>query len=89
MTHQPRKLSEISKEMSERLLRNPVGVSSSEAAHVALMFATTRLRPMLPSQCDDRRRGSAAAGQSRTVRARSRKVGDGSSESPDRGNRLR
>lgn len=34
-----RKMSEIMKEMSERLLRNPGGVPSSEAAHVALMFA--------------------------------------------------
>ena len=39
MTQQPRKMSEIMKEMSERLLRNPRGVPSSEAAHVALMFA--------------------------------------------------
>ena len=39
MTHQPRKMSEIMKEMSERLLRNPDGVPSAEAAHVALMFA--------------------------------------------------
>ncbi len=39
MTAQPRKLSEIMKEMSERLLRNPAAVPSSEAAHVALMFA--------------------------------------------------
>ena len=36
---QTRKMSEIMKEMSERLLRNPGGVPSSEAAHVALMFA--------------------------------------------------
>lgn len=36
---QPRKMSEIMKEMSERLLRNPDEVPSSEAAHVALMFA--------------------------------------------------
>ena len=36
---QSRKMSEIMKEMSERLLRNPGGVPSSEAAHVALMFA--------------------------------------------------
>ncbi|HUY34865.1 MAG TPA: hypothetical protein VMV69_19115 [Pirellulales bacterium] len=36
---EPRKLSEIMKEMSERLLRSPGGVPSSEAAHVALMFA--------------------------------------------------
>ena len=39
MTHQPRKMSEVMKEMSERLLRNPGGVPTSEAAHVALMFA--------------------------------------------------
>jgi hypothetical protein len=40
MTQQPRKLSEILKEMSERLLRTPTDVPSSEAAHVALFFAT-------------------------------------------------
>jgi hypothetical protein len=39
MTPEPRKMSEIMKEMSERLLRNPDGTRSSEAAHVALMFA--------------------------------------------------
>ena len=39
MPEQPRKMSEIMKEMSERLLRNPGGVPSSEAAHVALFFA--------------------------------------------------
>jgi hypothetical protein len=39
MTLRPRKMSEILKEMSERLLRNPGDVPSSEAAHVALMFA--------------------------------------------------
>jgi hypothetical protein len=39
MPEQPRKLSEIMKEMSERLLCNPGGVPSSEAAHVALFFA--------------------------------------------------
>lgn len=39
MPHQPRKMSEIMKEMSERLLRNPDGIPSAEAAHVALMFA--------------------------------------------------
>ncbi len=39
MSHQLRKLSEMMKEMSERLLRNPDGVPSSEAAHVALFFA--------------------------------------------------
>ena len=39
MPAQPRKLSEIMKEMSETLLRKPGGVPSSEAAHVALFFA--------------------------------------------------
>jgi len=39
MTDEPRKMSEIMKEMSETLLRNPGGVPSSEAAHVALVFA--------------------------------------------------
>jgi hypothetical protein len=39
MANQPRKLSEMMKEMSERLLRNPDNVPSSEAAHVALFFA--------------------------------------------------
>jgi len=39
VTPQTRKMSEIMKEMSEQLLRNPAGVPSSEAAHVALMFA--------------------------------------------------
>lgn len=39
MTGQPRKLSDILKEMAERLLRNPEGELSSEAMHVALMFA--------------------------------------------------
>lgn len=39
MAQQPRKMSEIMKEMSERLLRQPDAVHSSEAAHVALMFA--------------------------------------------------
>jgi hypothetical protein len=34
-----RKLSETLKEMSETVLRNPGGVPSSEAAHVALLFA--------------------------------------------------
>jgi hypothetical protein len=34
-----RKMSEIMKEMSEALLRNPGGVPSSEAAHVALLIA--------------------------------------------------
>jgi hypothetical protein len=38
MASQPRKMSEILKEMAERLLRKP-GASSSEATHVALMFA--------------------------------------------------
>jgi hypothetical protein len=39
MPEQARKLSEIMKEMSETLLRNPGAVPSSEAAHVALFFA--------------------------------------------------
>jgi hypothetical protein len=39
MPQQPRKLSEIMKEMAERLLRNPGEEPSSEAAHAALMFA--------------------------------------------------
>jgi len=39
MPAQPRKLSEIMKKMSEMLLRNPSSVPSSEAAHVALLFA--------------------------------------------------
>lgn len=39
MTPRPQKMSEIMKEMSEQLLRIPGGVPSSEAAHVALMFA--------------------------------------------------
>ncbi len=39
MTPQPRKMSEIMKEMAERLLRNPDDAHSSEAMHVSLMFA--------------------------------------------------
>ena len=39
MPEQARKLSEVLKEMSETLLRDPGGVPSSEAAHVALFFA--------------------------------------------------
>ena len=39
MTHQTKKMSEIMKEISERLLRHPDAAHSSEAAHVALMFA--------------------------------------------------
>ena len=39
MTAPPQKLSEIMKEMAEQLLRNPAGLPSSEAAHIALMFA--------------------------------------------------
>src|SRR6185312_10990833 len=39
MSQQPRKMSEIMKEMSETLLREPDAAHSSEAAHVALMFA--------------------------------------------------
>ena len=36
---QPRKMSDIMKEMLEILLRNPKSVPSSEASHVALFFA--------------------------------------------------
>ena len=36
---QPRKMSEILKEMLEVLLRSPKAVPSSEANHVALFFA--------------------------------------------------
>ena len=36
---QPRKLSEVMKEMSEFLFRSPQNTPSSEAAHVALFFA--------------------------------------------------
>ena len=39
MPEQPRKLSEIIKEMAERLMRSPRRIPSSEAAHVALLFA--------------------------------------------------
>jgi hypothetical protein len=39
MPEQARKLSEIMKEMAGTLLRNPAGVPSSEAVHVALLFA--------------------------------------------------
>lgn len=39
MNQTARKMSEIMKEMSERLLRHPDAAHSSEAAHVALMFA--------------------------------------------------
>ena len=39
MIHPTRKMSEIMKQMSERLLRHPDAAHSSEAAHVALMFA--------------------------------------------------
>jgi len=39
MTSHPRKMSEIMKQMSEQLLRNPDAVPSCEAAHIALMFA--------------------------------------------------
>jgi hypothetical protein len=39
MPNQPRKMSEIMKEMSESILRNPSSVPSSEAAHVALLFS--------------------------------------------------
>lgn len=36
--NQPGKMSEVMKEMSEQLLKNPGAVPSSEAAHAALMF---------------------------------------------------
>ncbi len=39
MTRQPRKMSEMLKEMSDSLLSNPQNVPSSEAAHVSLFFA--------------------------------------------------
>jgi len=39
MAKEPRKMSDVMKEMSETLLRNPGAVPSSEAAHVALFFA--------------------------------------------------
>ena len=39
MTDQLRKMSDMMKEMSERLLRNPKAAHSSEAVHVALFFA--------------------------------------------------
>ena len=39
MSDKTRKLSDIMKEMSERLLRDPAAAPSSEAAHVALFFA--------------------------------------------------
>jgi hypothetical protein len=39
MTSHTRKMSEIMKEMSECLLGHPENVPSTEAAHVALMFA--------------------------------------------------
>ena len=39
MPRQPRKLSEVLKEMSEVLLSDPGKPPSSEAAHVALLFA--------------------------------------------------
>ena len=38
-TKQPRKLSDIMKEMLERLFRNPDVAHSAEALHVALFFA--------------------------------------------------
>ena len=39
MTQQSRKMSDIMKEMMEQLLRDPKAVPSSEASHVALLFA--------------------------------------------------
>jgi len=38
-TKQPRKMSDIMKEMLELVLRNPKAIPTSEAAHVALLFA--------------------------------------------------
>ena len=38
MTDEPRKMSDIMMEMSERILRNPAAMSA-EAAHIALFFA--------------------------------------------------
>src|ERR1700730_9235957 len=43
MPEQARKMSEVMKEMSETLLRNPGRVPSLEAAHVALFFANVAL----------------------------------------------
>ena len=40
MNRQPGKLSEIMQEMAERLLRNRRQIPTSEAAHIALFFAT-------------------------------------------------
>ena len=40
MTDEPRKMSDIMKDMAERLFRDPDAIHSSEAAHVALFFAT-------------------------------------------------
>jgi hypothetical protein len=39
MTHQPRKMSEVLKEMSEQLLRNPATVPSATAVQFGLMLA--------------------------------------------------
>ena len=39
MTHQPRKMSEVLKEMSEQLLRNPASVPSATAVQFGLMLA--------------------------------------------------
>ena len=39
MSKQTRKMSEILKEMADQLFKDPGAVPSSEAAHVALMFA--------------------------------------------------
>jgi hypothetical protein len=39
MTNRPRKMSEIMKEMAQRVLRHPRKVPSMEAAHVAVFFA--------------------------------------------------
>ena len=39
MSHEPRKMSELIKEMSEVLLRHPDQARSSEAAHASALFA--------------------------------------------------
>ncbi len=49
MPEQARKLSEIMKEMAETLLRNPGGVSTSEAAHVSVEEQNRQYAPLLKS----------------------------------------
>jgi len=53
MTAQPRKMSEIMKEMSEILLRHPSNVLSLEAANVALFFANAAWNESV-GLCDSR-----------------------------------